>query len=139
MLKCDYCGREHADDAQACTGCGSPLGEGAKPSDDGAKPAGPDTLDAAFSCAVGLAGLAMGHGPGIGHLLRGLSELEGGEEADSPHSLLEHAALLESEDMRAALAVYEHIAQQYPGTSAAKEASRNAQTIRNAHPEFGSV
>ncbi len=140
MLKCDYCGRENADDAQACTGCGTRLGEGAQEADDGAEPAGPDVLDAAFRCAVGLAGLAMGHGPSIGHLLKGLSGLSGGEnEPDSPHGLLERAALLESVDMPAALALYDHIERQYPGSSVAVEAKRNAQALRDAHPELGGV
>jgi hypothetical protein len=50
--------------------------------------------------------------------------------------MLERAAALESVDMRAAVALYQQTILKHPKSSAAKEARRNIQTLRVAHPEL---
>ena len=95
-----------------------------------------ELVECAVGVAVGAVGLAAGHLPCLAHLLKAISNLDEPAHADWPHILLERAALLESFDMGAALALYEHIVLHHPGTAAAKEASRNLQTLRAAHPEL---
>jgi hypothetical protein len=57
-------------------------------------------------------------------------------QENSPHLLLERAAVLESRDMRQAIALYKRIAMDYPGTRAAEEANQNVRTLRAAHPDL---
>jgi hypothetical protein len=77
---------------------------------------------------------AAGHVSGVGHVLKGLSQFEPAYDEGSAHDLLERAAILESVNMRAAMALYEQIVARFPGTRAAREASQNLKTLRRAYP-----
>jgi hypothetical protein len=90
-----------------------------------------------LDCAVGVAEIATGHVGGVVHLVGGVSKLDSPTDENSPHRLLEQAAVLESVDMRQAVALYKQIVVNHPGTPAAEEANRNVQTLRAAHPELG--
>jgi hypothetical protein len=136
MIKCHYCGKENADDTQACPGCGTPLLHGPEPAPGRPQPGRPPSVGSIVECAVGVAGLLAGHVSGLAHLAQGLSDLDAAQHPDSPHTLLERAALLESVDMRAALALYEQIVLHHPGTTAAKEATQTLKTLRAAHPSL---
>ena len=137
MVKCGYCGRENTGDAAACSGCGTQLTETAQVPSRGLE--GP-SIGKVMAAAVGIASLAAGHPTGILHTISALSDLDGdgspAEAADSPHGMLERAAALESIDMRAAIALYDEIIRKHPTTSAAKEACRNIQTLKRAHPNL---
>src|SRR5204862_1441186 len=113
MVKCDYCGRDNADETQVCPGCGTSLVRGAASVAGGSVEVWP-----LIECAVGVAGLLGGHVFSLVHLAMGLSNLG---PAHSPQSLLERAALLESVNMRAALALYEQIVLPHPGTNLPNE------------------
>ncbi len=138
MLKCDYCGKENADETQACGGCGTPLVGGDEAAADEAGTERPVSVGGLLECVLGVAGLCGGHVYSLVHLVQGLSRFDTTADADSPHSLLERAAQLESVDMRAAVALYKRIVQQHPGTAAAKEAARNLQALLAAHPRLRS-
>lgn len=137
MLKCGYCGRENPDQTQACSGCGTPFVDDSEAGAGGSKEGQPISAGGLIECAAGVAGLLGGHVPSIFHVIGGLSKLDAADDADSVHGLLERAALLESVDMPAALALYEQIVRDHAGTTAAKEASRNLKTLRAAHPGLG--
>jgi hypothetical protein len=134
MTKCDYCGREYEDATQPCPGCGTP------PACDAdrvkGEPSRPVSVGGLLECAVGVARLAVGDFAGAIHLAGGLSKLDQRPDDNSPHRLLGRAAALESSDTGAAIALYQRIARDYPGTSAGKEASRNLLTLRAAHPDL---
>lgn len=134
MSKCGYCGRENPDEAQACSGCGTPLAQTAKETEPGAQPSAVATGGLVES-ALGVVGLVGGHPSGALHILKGVSRLEG-VSPDSPHEMLERAAALESVNMQAAVLLYQQILLKHPKTSAAKEARRNIQTLRVTHPEL---
>ncbi len=134
MFTCDYCGTERPDETAPCPVCGTPAAE--SPDEAQGQPGRSGSVSGAVSCAVGVAAVAGGHLGGMFHVLKGLLELGSTAGENSPHGLLEHAADLESVDMRQAIAQYEQIALHYPGTPEAEEANRNAQTLRAAHPEL---
>jgi hypothetical protein len=136
MLKCDYCGRENPDQTPACSGCGTPFVDGSQAAAGVPEPDRPISFAGLLECALGLFGLIAGHTSGIVHLVKGMAHLDTAVNVDSPAMHLERAARLESVSLRAALALYEEIVQQYPGTGAAIEASRAVQTIRTAYPEL---
>jgi len=138
MIKCDYCGRENTDETQACGGCGTPLVGGDEATADEEGGDRPVSVGGLLECVLGVVGLLGGHVYSLVHLARGLSRLDNTADADSPHSLLERAAQLESVSMRAAVALYERIVQQHPGTAAAKEAARNLKALLTAHPRLRS-
>ncbi len=129
MIKCDYCGRENQDETAPCPGCGTPP----RPDEPEGEPGRPVPVTSWVDFAVAVASIAAGHVGGFIHLINGASKLE---SPNSPHRLLERAALLESVDMRQAIALYEQIILKHPGTGEAKEAIRNIQTLRAAHAEL---
>src|SRR2546422_3948418 len=57
MLKCDYCGRENADETQACSGCGTSLVQGARAAAGGPQKRWKPSAGSALDLAVGVAGL----------------------------------------------------------------------------------
>ena len=97
MLKCDYCGRENADETQACSGCGTSLVQGARAAAGGPQKRWKPSAGSALDLAVGVAGLLAGHGPAVVDLVKGVLDPDK-EDPDSPHSLLESAARLEGVD-----------------------------------------
>jgi len=137
MVTCEYCGRKNCDDAGACSGCGTQLTKTPEAPVRGVE--GP-SIGNVMAAAAGIASLAAGHPTGILHTISALSNLDShgspGEAADSPHGMLERAAALESVDLRAAVTLYDEIILKHPATSAAKEARRNIQTLKSAHPEL---
>ncbi len=137
MIKCHYCGRENQDETARCPGCGTLPAP--NPDEVQGGRGCPVSIRGLLSCAVGVTEIAAGHVGGFVHLLNEVSNLDSPTEANSPHRLLEQAAFLESVDMRRALALYQQIVLTHPGTSAAKEANRNVQTLRAAHPELKDV
>lgn len=134
MLKCGYCGGENPDEAQACSGCGTPLAQSHEETTPSAEPS-VGTPGGLVESALGVAGLVAGHPSGALHVLKGISKLEG-DNPDSPQAMLERAAVLESVNMQAAVLLYQQILLKHPKSSAAKEARRNIQTLRVAHPEL---
>jgi hypothetical protein len=135
MVKCGYCGKESPDDAQVCPGCGTQLTEPPNQRTGGSQQH-PATLGVLVESALAATGVLAGHPLAIVDLFQAIAKLDP-EDPGSPHCLLERAALLESINLQAAVALYEVIIEKYPGTRAAEEARRNAQTLRTAHPELG--
>ena len=137
MIKCDYCGRENQDETAPCPGCGTLAAAG---SDEvQSEPGRPVSLIGLLDCAVGVAQIAAGHVGGIIHLVSGVAKLDSPTDENSPHRLLEQAAVLESVDMRRAVGLYKWIVLNHPGTPAAEEANRTVRTLRAAHPELEDV
>lgn len=137
MKKCTWCGAECSDEEEVCVfdqQLLSPVG-GASQKESLVESSEPSLSAASLlECAVGATQIATGHFGGIVHVVKGLLDLDSPAEENSPHSLMERAAALESVDMRQAIVIYKLIALNHPGTAAAEEASRNVRTLCAAHP-----
>jgi hypothetical protein len=70
---------------------------------------------------------------------KGLSNLDASADDNSPYRLLDHAAVLESQNMGQAIALYKWITLNHPGTPVAEEAGRYLQTLTAAHPELADL
>lgn len=139
MKRCTWCGKEYSDEEKVCAIDQRPLTPlgGASEDEPKAESSAPSrSASGLLDCVLGLTQIATGHFGGIIHVAKGLSNLDSLVDENSPHRLLERAAVLESLDMHLAIAMYERIAVNHPGTPAAEEANRNVRTLRAAHPEL---
>src|SRR6185369_2201685 len=122
MIKCDYCGKDNQDETASCHGCGTPLA--ANPDVPNSEPGGQVSALGVLDCVVGVAQIVTGHFGGILHVAKGLSNLDASADDNSPYRLLDHAAVLESQNMGQAIALYKWITLNHPGTPVAEEAGR---------------
>ncbi len=143
MVKCSYCGKENSAEAEACSGCGTPLH--AKHAAGDEEPAAWSPADSGILVTLVTYSAAAPGGTYViawGAIAWGAVEFFQGLSGRSSRAArqvqardqLDLAAHLESVDRTAAIAKYREIVQSFPRTPAAREAERNLRTLTTQQP-----